>query len=57
MMRFGATVTLNSVVVYVAYNLEEVLLGDSGELDVLGIYEKAYQLVKPPQPRAKFRGG
>ena len=48
MMRFGGTVTLNSIVVYVAYNLEKVLLGRFWGADALGIYGRAYQLVNLP---------
>jgi PST family polysaccharide transporter len=48
MIRFGGTVTLNSVVVYVAYNLEKVLLGRFWGADALGIYGRAYQLVNIP---------
>jgi len=48
MMRFGGTVTLNGLVVYVAYNLEKVLLGRFWGADVLGVYGRAYQLVNIP---------
>jgi len=48
MMRFGGTVTLNSIVVYVAYNVEKVLLGRFWGADALGIYGRAYQLVNLP---------
>ena len=48
MIQFGGTVTLNSIVVYVAYNLEKVLLGRFWGADALGIYERAYQLVSIP---------
>jgi PST family polysaccharide transporter len=48
MMRFGGTVTLNMLVVYVAYNLDKVLLGRVRGADVLGIYGRAYQLVSIP---------
>lgn len=48
MMQFGGTITLNSVVVYVAYNLEKVLLGRYWGADALGIYGRAYQLVSIP---------
>lgn len=48
MVHFGGTVTLNSIVVYVAYNLEKVLLGKFLGPDVLGIYGRAYQLVNIP---------
>jgi len=48
MMRFGGTITLNGLVVYVAYNLEKVLLGRFWGADVLGVYGRAYQLVNIP---------
>ncbi len=48
MIRFGGTVTLNGIVVYVAYNLEKVLLGRFWGADALGIYGRAYQLVNLP---------
>jgi O-antigen/teichoic acid export membrane protein len=48
MMRFGGTVTLNLIVVYVAYNLEKVLLGRFWGADALGVYGRAYQLVNIP---------
>ena len=48
MMKFGGTVTLNGLVVYVAYNLEKVLLGRYWGADALGIYGRAYQLVNIP---------
>ena len=48
MLRFGGAITLNSVVVYIAYNLEKVLLGRVWGADVLGIYGRAYQLINIP---------
>ncbi|WP_425908310.1 lipopolysaccharide biosynthesis protein [Nitrobacter sp. TKz-YC02] len=48
MLRFGGTLTLNSVVVYIAYNLEKVLLGRFWGANVLGIYGRAYQLINVP---------
>ena len=48
MMQFGGTVTLNSIVVYVAYNMEKVLLGRYWGAEALGIYGRAYQLVSIP---------
>jgi O-antigen/teichoic acid export membrane protein len=48
MLRFGGTLTLNSVVVYTAYNLEKVLLGRFWGADILGLYGRAYQLVNVP---------
>jgi len=48
MVRFGGTTTLNSLVVYVAYNIEKVLLGRFWGAEALGIYGRAYQLVSIP---------
>jgi O-antigen/teichoic acid export membrane protein len=48
MVRFGGTVTLNGLVVYVAYNLEKVLLGRYWGAETVGIYGRAYQLINIP---------
>jgi PST family polysaccharide transporter len=48
MIRFGGTLTLNGVIVYLAYNLEKVLLGKAWGADALGIYGRGYQLVNIP---------
>jgi len=48
MMRFGGTITLNGLVVYVAYNLEKVLLGRFWGAEAIGLYGRAYQLVTIP---------
>jgi len=48
MVRFGGTVTLNSLVVYVAYNTEKILLGRFWGAAPLGIYTRAYQLATLP---------
>jgi O-antigen/teichoic acid export membrane protein len=48
MLRFGGAITLNSLVVYVAYNFDKVLLGRFWGADALGIYGRAYQLVTIP---------
>jgi len=48
MLRFGGTVTLNNLIVYVAYNIEKVLLGRFWGADVLGLYGRAYQLINIP---------
>ncbi|MFY4730528.1 lipopolysaccharide biosynthesis protein [Nitrospira sp. BLG_2] len=48
MVRFGGMATLNSLVVYVAYNIEKVLLGRFWGAEALGIYGRAYQLVSIP---------
>jgi PST family polysaccharide transporter len=48
MMRFGGTMTLNSLVVYVAYNLEKVLLGRFWGAAAIGLYGRAYQIINIP---------
>ena len=48
LMRFGGTITLNSLVVYFAYNLEKVLLGRFWGAEAVGIYGRAYQLISIP---------
>ena len=48
MLRFGGTVTLNGLIVYIAYNLDKVLLGRFWGAEVLGIYGRAYQLISFP---------
>ena len=48
MLRFGGTVTLNGLIVYIAYNLEKVLLGRYWGAEAVGIYGRAYQLISIP---------
>ena len=48
MMRFGGTMTLNGLVVYVASNFEKVLLGRYLGADAIGLYGRAFQLVNIP---------
>jgi O-antigen/teichoic acid export membrane protein len=48
MMRFGSTVTLNSLIVYAGYNMDKLLLGRFGGAEVLGIYGRGYQLISFP---------
>lgn len=48
MLRFGVTITLNGLIVYVAYNLEKVLLGRFWGATALGIYGRSYQLINLP---------
>ena len=48
MVRFGGIVTLNSLVVYIAYNLDKILLGRFWGVDAVGIYGRAYQLATLP---------
>lgn len=48
MLWFGGTVTLNSVVSYVTYNADKVLLGRFLGAEALGIYGRACQLINLP---------
>jgi O-antigen/teichoic acid export membrane protein len=48
MMRFGGTLTLNGLVMYVASNFEKILLGRFWGAEALGIYGRAYQLIRIP---------
>jgi O-antigen/teichoic acid export membrane protein len=48
MLRFGGTITLNGLVVYVAYNIDKVLIGRFWGANALGIYGRAYQLINIP---------
>lgn len=57
MMRFGGTLTINGLVVYVASNLEKVLLGRFWGADILGIYGRAYQLVNIPTDNLNTSAG
>jgi O-antigen/teichoic acid export membrane protein len=48
MILFGVTLTSSSLVSYVAYNAEKVLIGRFWGADAIGIYGRAYQLVNIP---------
>jgi PST family polysaccharide transporter len=48
LLKFGGTLTLNSLVVNFAYNTDKILLGRFWGADALGIYSRAYQLVNLP---------
>jgi O-antigen/teichoic acid export membrane protein len=48
MMRFGGTITLNGLVVYIASNIEKVLLGRFWGAEAIGFYGRAYQLIRIP---------
>src|SRR5260370_16454279 len=48
LLRFGGAMTLGNVVVYLAYNLEKILLGRFWGADALGLYGRAYQLLNLP---------
>lgn len=48
MLRFGGTITLNSIVVYLGYNTEKFLLGRFWGAGPLGLYGRAYNLINIP---------
>jgi O-antigen/teichoic acid export membrane protein len=48
MIHFGGAVTLISLIVYAAYNLDKVLLGRFWGAEVLGIYGRSYQIINIP---------
>jgi PST family polysaccharide transporter len=48
LVRFGSVVTLNGLVLYVAANLDKVLLGRFWGAEAIGIYGRAYQLTRIP---------
>jgi len=57
MMRFGSAVTLNSLIWYVAINLDKVLLGRYWGVDALGLYGRAYQLINIPTDNINSAAG
>jgi PST family polysaccharide transporter len=48
MLSFSGIITLQNVVVYMAYNFEKLLLGRYWGAGALGIYERGYRLVNLP---------
>lgn len=48
MMHFGGKLTLNGFVTYVASNFDKVLIGRFCGADALGLYGRAYQLIRIP---------
>ena len=56
-MRFGSTITLNGLIVYIASNFEKVLLGRFWGADALGIYGRAYQLINIPTANLNSAAG
>jgi O-antigen/teichoic acid export membrane protein len=48
MMRFGGLMTLNGLIVYVASNFDKVLLGRFWGAEAIGLYGRAYQLIRIP---------
>lgn len=57
MMRFGGLITLNGLIVYVAYNLEKVLLGRYWGATAVGLYGRAYQLINIPTDNLNSAAG
>jgi O-antigen/teichoic acid export membrane protein len=48
MLRFGGAVSINTVLSYVAYNTDKILIGRFWGAETLGIYGRAYQLANLP---------
>ena len=57
MMRFGGTVTLNSLIIYTASNFEKVLLGRYWGVAAIGLYGRAYQLINIPTDNLNSAAG
>lgn len=57
MMHFGGMLTLNGIVVYIATNLEKVLLGRFWGVDAVGLYGRAYQLINIPTDNLNAAAG
>ncbi|SRR6266496_700664 len=57
MMRFGGTLTLNGVVMYIASNFDKLLLGRYWGVDAIGIYGRAYQLINIPTDNLNSAAG
>jgi len=57
MMRFGGTLTLNGLVMYIASNFEKILLGRFWGVDALGLYGRAYQLINIPTENLNSAAG
>jgi len=48
MLHFGGTVTVNGLVVYLAYNADKLLLGRYCGTEILGLYSRAQALINLP---------
>jgi PST family polysaccharide transporter len=57
MLRFGGTVTLNGLVIYIGSNFEKVLLGRFWGAEAIGIYGRAYQLIRIPTDNLNWAVG
>ena len=55
MMRFGGLITLNGLIVYIAYNLDKILLGRYWGAGTIGIYGRAYQLAQHSDGKPELR--
>lgn len=57
MLRFGGTLTLNGIIVYIAYNLDKVLLGRWWGAQAVGLYGRANQLISIPTDNLNYAAG
>jgi O-antigen/teichoic acid export membrane protein len=57
MMRFGGTLTLTGLIVYISSNLDKVLLGRFWGVDAVGLYGRAYQLINIPTSNLNSAAG
>ena len=57
MMRFGGTITVNTLILYAANNLDKVLLGRVFGEEALGFYGRAFQLVSIPTDNLNSAAG
>lgn len=57
LLRFGGTLTLNGIVIYIAYNLDKVLLGRWWGAQAVGLYGRAYQLISIPTDNLNSAAG
>jgi O-antigen/teichoic acid export membrane protein/glycosyltransferase involved in cell wall biosynthesis len=57
LLRFGGTLTLNGIVVYIANNLDKVLIGRWWGAQAVGLYGRAYQLINIPIENLNFAAG
>ncbi|QIG51832.1 lipopolysaccharide biosynthesis protein [Nordella sp. HKS 07] len=48
LLRFGGTITMNNLIIYLGYNLDKALLGRFWGADALGLYGRAFQLIDIP---------
>jgi PST family polysaccharide transporter len=48
MLHYGGLLTINGLVVYLAYNADKVLIGRFWGAETLGVYGRAYQLISLP---------